>query len=205
MSSSVKKVGIFAGTFDPVHDGHIKFAKSALSHGLDKVFLLVEPRPRRKQGVKSLQHRFAMAKIATEKHDGVGVILLEQARFTPRETLPALQKRFQGAEVVFMFGDDVISRMVDNLPEWPYVEELLESSKLLIASRHYEKEVLSSRLKDLSEYGLNIDYDFVDCSHDSSSSKIRLAIKNGDNPDGLNKDVRSYIDDNGLYSSLESC
>ncbi|MCA9332160.1 adenylyltransferase/cytidyltransferase family protein, partial [Candidatus Saccharibacteria bacterium] len=52
----MKKVGIYAGSFDPIHKGHIALAEQAIQQcGQDKVFFMVEPRPRRKQGVKALE------------------------------------------------------------------------------------------------------------------------------------------------------
>jgi nicotinate-nucleotide adenylyltransferase len=43
-------IGIYAGTFDPVHDGHIAFAKAAISKAnLDKVVIVAEKEPYRKK------------------------------------------------------------------------------------------------------------------------------------------------------------
>src|SRR5258708_1287895 len=95
-ASPVKKIPIFAGTFDPVHEGHLAFAQAALEEGLEKVMFLVEPRPRRKQGVRALEHRTAMVQLAIADEPQLSTIVLEQARFSVNETLPVLRARFSG-------------------------------------------------------------------------------------------------------------
>src|SRR5688572_27140829 len=104
------KIGIYSGTFDPIHLGHVAFAKEALKQcGLEKVYFLVEPRPRRKQGVKALEHRQAMVELAIAKEPALGSIILDHARFSVRQTLPVLQARFEGSEIVFLMGDDMLA------------------------------------------------------------------------------------------------
>src|SRR5687768_15392849 len=99
-SHALKKVGIYAGTFDPVHEGHLAFAREAAAqYGLDKVFFLVEPNPRRKQGVKALEHRNEMVQLAIRSEKLFASILLEQHRFTVTETMPVLRSRFKNSEL----------------------------------------------------------------------------------------------------------
>jgi nicotinate-nucleotide adenylyltransferase len=48
----MKKIGIFAGTFDPIHEGHVAFAQAVLADlSLDKIYFLPERQPRRKTNV----------------------------------------------------------------------------------------------------------------------------------------------------------
>lgn len=197
-----KRIGIFAGSFDPVHEGHLAFAHSALEHGLDKVYFLVEPRPRRKQGVHALEHRLEMAKLAAASHKKLGVIHLEQTTFSPLATLPVLQARFKDSELVLLFGDDVVSHMVDHLADWPHVSELAKHTSLLIATRHHKKDDLTDRLNAVMDYGVHFRYEFVEPNQNvASSSDIRLAIKRGQKSAGLLPAVHDYITDKGLYVS----
>lgn len=198
----MKKIGIYAGSFDPVHGGHIAFAESALLHDLDKVYFLVEPRPRRKQGVRAYEHRLAMTKIAAKNSPDIGVIQLEQAQFTPHETLPLLAARFKGSELVLLFGDDVIKHMVDHLAQWPHLEEIADSASLLIAARHHQSAELSEGIESLKQYGVRFRYSFVEPNvSDISSSKIRLALKRKQKVTGLLPEVLEYASINKLYSS----
>lgn len=72
----MKKVGIFGGSFDPIHVGHVALARYALEHAaLDEVWLMVSPRnPLKPAGtVASDADRLAMARLAVEDIPGVKV------------------------------------------------------------------------------------------------------------------------------------
>jgi nicotinate-nucleotide adenylyltransferase len=202
----MKKVGIFAGTFDPIHEGHLAFARAGLSAGLEKVFFIAEPRPWRKQGVRALEHRQAMIEIAIANEPKFGTIILERSRLTPNETLPILQNRFKGRELVLLFGDDVIAYMVNNLAAWPHIEDLAKSVSLIIASRRHNERQLKDDLNLLkAEYGLPFRYEFVHPNKRSlSASVIRLTLKKRQPADGVPPDVFNYIRSHRLYASRGS-
>lgn len=197
----MKKIGIYSGTFDPVHEGHISFAlETAQKIGLDKVFFLPEPRPRRKQGVKALEHRVAMVKLAIKDYKNLGVIVLEQARFTPHETLPVLQARFEGAELYMLIGED----MLDHLADWPHVDKLVNGVSFIIGlrKRHSQEvaEIISNLMKTRA---LQLQYRLVETSNSKiSSSTVRTALRRGKKMDGVNPEVWDYIVSNSLYSRL---
>lgn len=185
-----------------MHKGHIAFAEAALKTGLDKVFLLVEPRPRRKQGVRALEHRNAMASLAVQHHAGLGIVQLQQAKFSPSETLPLLHARFKGAELVLLFGDDVVRHMIDHLTDWPHIEELAKTTSLLIATRHHDHADIDQHLKDLRHYGITFRYKFLEQDREYlSSSQIRLQLRKGNQPEDLDPAVADYIKTHGLYTS----
>lgn len=195
----MKRVGIYSGTFDPVHDGHIAFAKAALEEcNLDKVFLLVEPRPRRKQGVKAFDHRFKMVQMAVEHERKLGTIRLEQARFTLRDTLPVLAARFKDTQLVMLIGDD----MLDHISEWPDVDELISSVHFVVAARTRNMNEVEQILKMLLDTkGLKINYEvFVPPKTEHSSTSIKRAIKEGAYKQGLNPSVYRYVSDENLYT-----
>lgn len=199
MSGQTKKIGIFAGTFDPIHIGHIAFARAALDLGIEKVMFLVEPRPRRKQGVRALEHRIAMVQLAISKEPGMGAIVLEQARFTIHETLPLLQARFKGYRLVFLFGDDVIA----HLSHWPHISSLVESAELLIASRHNDSHNLEATMKTLQQTrNLKLHYAVIHLDEPAASSAIRLHLKRGKPVSGLPQSVYKYILEHRLYTSF---
>lgn len=195
-----KRVGIFSGTFDPVHQGHVAFAQQALrSCQLDKVFFLVEPRPRRKQGVRAFEHRQHMVQLAIHHEKSLGSIVLEQDRFTAHKTLPLLHARFKGSELYMLMGDD----MLQHLGEWPHVDELLSDVEFIIGVRRQNEENVLKKFQTLEETrGLKLGYKIFQAPESSyASQKIRLALKKGHEPEGLSKQVRSYISEHGLYAS----
>ena len=193
------KVGIFSGTFDPIHDGHIAFARQAIkAHKLDKIFFMVEPRPRRKQGVKAFEHRQQMVQLAIRDEPVFGSIILEQQRFTAHATLPLLRARFKGAKLFMLMGDD----MLHHLGSWPHVEELISGVSFIIGLRKDSQTEALANLRGLEKArGLKLDCKIFVAEHsDYASSKIRLSYKKGQAPEGLNPHVQKYIEEIGLYS-----
>lgn len=193
-----KKIGIFSGTFDPVHEGHVAFAKAALTEGgLDRVFFMVEPRPRRKQGVKALQHRQEMVKRAIAHEPGLASLIVDQNRFTVSHTLPLLQARFKSQELYFLMGDDFF----EHLAHWPHVRELIESVTFAIGLRKQRVDNVKTHIVAMEKTrGLKFHYvTFKATNSDYNSRSIRLALKRGHAPEGLNSSVLRYIKQHHLY------
>lgn len=194
---SVKSIGVFAGTFDPIHNGHLAFAKAALAQGLEKIYFLPEPRPRHKQGVRALEHRLAMINAAIADQPQLGSIKLEQARFTPHETLPILQQRFKHHRIVLLFGDDVIR----HIAEWPQVAELVRAVSLLVAVRQGHKPDLVRTFQVLAQTsGLMFRYDLVQLKEQAvSSSTVRAALRRGRPCFDIPPGVMAYASSHRLY------
>ena len=199
----MKKIGIYSGSFDPIHIGHLAFAQAALDSGLEKVMFLVEPQPWRKQGVRALEHRIAMVQLAITDNPKLGIIITERAKVTVHETLPALRARFKGYRLALLFGDDVISYMADHIAAWPHIEDLAAAASLVVASRRSTQPEVIKQLAFLKrEYNLPFEYSFVEPDMpDVSSSEIRQAIKKGQPAEGLPPAVADYIRKEGLYAS----
>ncbi len=195
----MKKIGILSGTFDPIHDGHLNFAIEAIEKcNLDKVFFLAEPRPRRKQGVKAFEHRIAMINLALKHNKKFGSVILEQARFTPRSTLPLLRSRFKGAQLFMLMGDD----MLDHLASWPNVAELVNSVHFIIGTRKRSVDEIEKLISALERTrGLKFEYTVFKASgSELASSSVRLSLRRSQIPSGINSDVLKYIEENSLYS-----
>lgn len=117
------RVGIYPGAFDPIHEGHITFACAAGRQlKLDKIFFLVEPRPRRKQGVRALEHRVAMTQAGIQNDKHLGVIVLEEARFAIDSTWPKISARFDNADLYMIMGESNL----DHITRWPQITELID-------------------------------------------------------------------------------
>lgn len=192
-----KKVGIFSGTFDPIHEGHISFAREAIKNcDLDKVFFMVEPRPRRKQGVKSFQHRVNMVRLAIEEDPKLGLIILEQEKFTVPETMPILTSRFKGAQMSLLMGEDVLFKLI----AWPQVGRLLDDVNFIIGTRNNQKE-LEKHIAEIEKLKSKpLKHKVFETKHSGlASSAIRLALRRREKPKGVHSEVMAYIELNGLY------
>ncbi|MBA3758236.1 nicotinate-nicotinamide nucleotide adenylyltransferase [Candidatus Saccharibacteria bacterium] len=200
MKDIARRVGIYAGTFDPIHAGHLTFARHAIETcQLDKIFFLVEPRPRRKQGVRALQHREEMVRLAIKDQADYGMIVLEQANFSVEETLPKLKALFKGAELHMLLGEDVFQ----HLNSWPHVEELLNSTNFIVGLRSGDEEVMRQHLHSIEKArGIRFNTTFLVTEYlEISSSKIRLALKHNQKPTGHLSVLKNYIQENKLYTT----
>lgn len=194
-----RRIGIYAGTFNPVHSGHIAFALQAVKNAkLDKLYFLPERRPRHKHQVEHLGHRVAMLQTAVRPHPSLGVLETDDISFTVKRTLPRLQKRFSGSRLVFLFGSDV----AQHISGWPQAERLLEQSEIVIGLREgADRTALASAI---SAWPAGVRGPLIIASHapDVSSHKVREALAKRTHVRGLLRSVAKYSNHHWLYVSL---
>jgi len=194
------RIGIYAGTFDPVHGGHISFALQALAAAkLDEVYFLPERQPRGKQQVEHFGHRVGMLERALKPHPQLKVLEMVDAKFSVKRTLPGLRRRFEGNRLVFLFGSDIVPGLAD----WPHASQLLEDSELVIGIRSRDKR---QKLRDIIEkWQPQPNAVFLFDSHAAavSSGKVRDALRlRKKTAPGLLKSVERYSDRHWLYVSV---
>src|SRR5436309_435232 len=105
-----RTIGLFTGTFDPVHLGHVELARAAMVAGeLDEVWLLVNPAPAHKANVLSYIHRFAMAEMAVRDEAGMRVIGGAEGELPHTMAgFRTLMGRYAGERFVFIGGTDAL-------------------------------------------------------------------------------------------------
>jgi nicotinate-nucleotide adenylyltransferase len=137
-SAANLRIGLFGGTFDPPHVGHLVTAvnvRHALN--LDIVILMVANDPWQKSGsrdVTTAEDRFAMVEAAVSLVDGVVAGRDEIDRGGPSytaDTLMALAEKYQGAELFTIVGDDAAA----GLTSWTRVEQVADYSQLVVVDR----------------------------------------------------------------------
>jgi nicotinate-nucleotide adenylyltransferase len=134
----VPGIGVFGGTFDPVHVGHLVAAVNVRhALGLDVVLLVVANSPWQKQGGRPItpaEDRFAVVRAAVGDVPGVEASDLEIRRggtsYTA-DTLTELAGRHEGADLVLVIGADVAA----GLGTWERVDEVRSRSRLAIVNR----------------------------------------------------------------------
>ena len=138
MSARGERIGVFGGTFDPVHVGHLAAAvnvRHALA--LDRVLLVVANIPWQKAGERSVtdaEDRYAVVRAAAEGLEGVEASRLEIDRGGPSytaDTLSELTARHPGAELFLVLGSDV----VDELDTWERSDEVGRLATLVAVAR----------------------------------------------------------------------
>jgi nicotinate-nucleotide adenylyltransferase len=190
------KIGIFSGTFDPVHQGHIAFCLEARRVcRLDRVVLLPERLPRSKQEVTPLSHRVALLRHAVEELPELQVVVLNTDQLTVKQTLPELQHLFDGAELTLLIGSDVVPTL---LYRWEGLTSLFMNTSLAIGLRQTDtKEAVARVMQQLErEHQMPIRYTLIQSNYpDATSSHIR----NGVYAVELSPKVNSYIRKHRLY------
>jgi len=171
-----RKIGIYPGTFDPLHDGHLAFATQALEVcGLDEVMFLPEALPREKPNVSSIQERVAHMNAATKHINDMNVIHLSNDRFTVRDTLPLLREQFSDSELSLFVGSDVVQTF---LYRWENLDAILREMPIVIGMRagHTSNEMATVIDRLEKDYGFAIRYTLIFAPYAGmSSSQIRGA------------------------------
>lgn len=137
-STASLRIGLFGGTFDPPHVGHLVTAVN-VRHALDldKVILMVAGDPWQKSGsrdVTSAADRFAMVEAAVSDVEGLVAGRDEIDRGGPSytaDTLMGLAARHAGAQLFTIVGDDAAA----GLATWTRVEQVVQLSQLVVVDR----------------------------------------------------------------------
>jgi nicotinate-nucleotide adenylyltransferase len=186
------KIGIYSGSFDPVHSGHLEFASSALRQaGLDKLYFLPERLPRHKPNVSSLEHRIKMLELAIVEQNNLKLAILHlvEDRFSVDVTLPELEQKFAKDELFFLFGSDVYSKMLDH--PWPGLDDLAKHVFLIGVRDQESIEIIESNdIKIINIDKLKAKY---------SSTATRHDIKQTKNSQKTVHEVIQYSNKNKLY------
>ena len=197
------KIGILGGTFDPVHNGHIKVAEAVKTQlDLAKVVFMPAGQPWLKSDspVSPAQHRAEMVRLAIAGRLGFELSLLEINRPGPSYTVDTIEefrnKNGDGNELFFILGRDSLSQ----LPRWKEPSRLIELCRLVAVPRP------GSKLPDLKELetlipGLSSRLVLLDKPEvDVSATQIRKRVAEGLPIRGLVPEpVAVYIKQHKLY------
>jgi nicotinate-nucleotide adenylyltransferase len=190
----VRRIGIFGGTFNPIHKAHFDIAIRFIDKlSLDLLYIIPNNIPPMKQshGVSG-KERLEMLEIAFSGQDKIIVSDTEIKRggmsYT-RDTVAELKEKHQNCELFLLIGDD----WIDRFDKWKDYKFILDNANLVIAYRN-EKDISESvkRLRNAS--GKEI-YLLENKRIELSSTNLRTAPKKELLPDG----VFDYIQKRGLY------
>lgn len=191
------RIGLFGGTFDPVHRGHISIAQSFLSSGLiDELWVLLTPYPPHKQQADhtSYEKRFEMLTAAFEGMEHVVISMVENELPKPSysvRTIRHFKDKYPDSTFYFCMGEDSLR----HFHTWKKYREILDECELLVAQRPGESH-RQVRDEILNKAHL-VEHDPLDIA----SSDIRKSIKEGRDISGkLPKGVLKIIEKEQLYT-----
>jgi len=143
------RLGLFGGTFDPIHLGHLILAEQCReSCGLDRVWFVVagEP-PHKPAGRTAVVHRLEMARIAVAGHPRFAVSEIETRRPGPHysvETLESVHRDSPGEELFFLIGADSLADLVC----WREPARIAQLATIVVVNRPGIEEVDPASLPD---------------------------------------------------------
>ncbi len=195
------RIGIYSGTFDPVHKGHIAFAlEAATQASLDAVYFAPEIKPRRKHHVTHFAHRLKMLELAVRSQPKLKTLELPDANFSVSKTMPRIRAKFPNDEIVLLLGSDLFL----NLKHWPNYASLIDSVELVVGLRS------SDNITSLEEYeatlrGAYKKITFIQTSKfDVSASKIRNTLIASKTSEDLTTSVTDYALKHWLYHDIKT-
>jgi len=203
------KLGLFGGSFDPIHRGHVEPVLAAVETlDLDRVLYLPTACPphKRDRNFATALARFTMVEFAVLDHDQLRVSDFEMTPDTPAYTIDTVahfRREVEGARLFYIIGSDSFG----DLPQWRQGAKLVEAVELVVISR--PGWVIDDVLADMTaeERGVmeharvhlveNVEVDI-------SSTELRQALsqRQDDELAGmLDPRVLRYIRKYGLYCS----
>ena len=177
------KVGLYFGTFNPVHVGHVILANHMLNFtDLDEVWMVVTPHNplKKKKTLLDNHHRLEMVYRATKSYDHIHPsdieFKLEQPNYTVK-TLAHISDKYPNHQFSILMGEDNL----DTFHKWKNYEEILNNYEIYVYPRIH-------KIKETNQFKEHENVHFVSAPIvEISSTFIRNAVSE-------NKDIRTLLD-----------
>lgn len=201
------RIGIYGGTFSPVHNGHVIMAKNFIEQlKLDKLLVIPTFTPPHKSEDKGVSpwDRYEMLRLAFQGYDKTEVSDIEIKRRNVSYTIDTLRALENEGELYLLCGSD----MFLTLETWREASEILRLAKIVLGRRESSdiiKEKIDKQRAFLEKtYGAEI-YEIAFDAFEISSSEIRKLISENRSVSGLlPESVERYIAENRLYAGIDS-
>lgn len=202
LDRKMKKIGIFGGSFNPPHAGHIQAAKFAMSElGLDLLLMIpCSSNPGKGSTAIDAQHRLAMTELAVKDIPGIQVcdwdIQRGETTYTA-DTLRDVTAHYPDAKIYLLMGTDTFR----TLPCWKDMQQVISNAAIAVFERGLpsEAETVKHVRLELEENGGEVIL-LKNPVNIISSTQIRRLIAFGATGDFLPEAVAGYISEHNLYN-----
>lgn len=192
------KIGIFSGTFDPIHIGHVEACVVALGAlELDKIFVFVEKKPHRKQVVTDYKHRLKMTQLSFEDNKKVEVVDDGSKNVTVSSTLEYLKVYKLISKPWFIVGSDLL----EHIPDWHAADSLFDHFNICVVLRDKQQsKTIEAKIDSLAEQHQKTEFRLLPAVWSPiSSGKIKQELYLKQDSQALNPAVANYIKLKHLY------
>ncbi len=204
----MERIGIYGGSFNPPHMGHVSAAEQAVDLlRLDRLLLIpagVAPHKTLPYGSGSPQQRLAMVELAAKGIEKAEVSDMELRRagasFT-YETLEALRQEYPDDELIFIMGTDMFLTFLG----WREPERIIKCATLAVLYRgdKHEREAIDAQKSTLEAMGARVELCKNDITAISSTDLRRMLVFQCAGP-FLPEGVENYAREQGLYGTAEN-
>ncbi|WP_213189968.1 nicotinate (nicotinamide) nucleotide adenylyltransferase [Cloacibacterium caeni] len=193
----MKKIGLFFGSFNPIHIGHLILANYILENSdMDELWFVVSPQNpfKDKKSLLTDHNRLDMVQLAVKNYPKMRASNVEFSLPKPSytiDTLTYLKEKYPNYSFALIMGEDNL----DSLPKWKNAEKLMSDYQIIVYPRTFEGE------KKDSEYLQSENISMVNAPIiELSATEIRNMIKEGKNVRPmLPPEVFEYLDGSSFY------
>lgn len=198
----MKKYGIFGGSFNPIHYGHLMICEYIKEEmGLDKVIFIPTGNPPHKELELSAEDRYEMVRLAISPNPDFEISDIETTRVKKSytvDTIRELKKIYKEEKLYFLIGLDSLFQ----LKTWMKIGDLSQEIEFVVALRpgYLDKEEVNKEIDFLREnFGTKINL-IKTPLYEISSTDLRDRIREGKSLRYLiPKKVLDYIEESGFY------
>lgn len=198
----MKKYGIFGGSFNPIHYGHLMICEYIKEEmGLDKVIFIPTGNPPHKELELSAEDRYEMVRLAISPNPDFEISDIETTRVKKSytvDTIRELKKIYKEEKLYFLIGLDSLFQ----LKTWMKIGDLSQEIEFVVALRpgYLDKEEINKEIDFLREnFGTKVNL-IKTPLYEISSTDLRDRIHEGKSLRYLiPKKVLDYIEESGFY------
>ena len=198
----MKKYGIFGGSFNPIHYGHLMICEYIKEEmGLDKVIFIPTGNPPHKDLGVSAEDRYEMVRLAISPNPDFEISDIETTRVNLSytvDTIRELKKIYKEEKLYFLIGLDSLFQ----LKTWKKIDDLSQEIEFVVALRpgYIDKEEINNEIDFLRDnFGTRINL-IKTPLYEISSTDLRDRIHEGKSLRYLiPKKVLDYIEESGFY------